>query len=423
MAPRMGAVETVSGLAAFDRRAGGSDTERRAATWLRDELMSSRGGDAEIETFWCRPNSALAHAWHVGLGLVGSLLAVASPRLGGVLMLVALLSLVADALLGFSLGRRLTPERASQNVISSAARPQVAGTAPKRIRLIITANYDAGRGGVVYRDTPRAAAARLRRLVHSLTPGWLGWTTIALAWLEVVALMRVGGAHGAGVGLVQLLPTAGLVLTLAALLDVASADAVPCANDNGTGVAVAIAIARALDAAPLRHADVELVLQGASDGTGAGLRHYLRTRKQTQQRTNTVVLGIAASGAGHVAWYESDGPLIPLKAFSRLRGLAREIARREPDLQLAPHSHRGFSPSVPARLRRIPAITIGAVDARGLIPRSHQPTDTPETIESSALDRVVETGMLLVDAIDASLAAGPGRSAEPRPTATPPPAA
>ena len=35
----MGAVETVSGLAAFERRAGGSDTERRAAGWLRDELL------------------------------------------------------------------------------------------------------------------------------------------------------------------------------------------------------------------------------------------------------------------------------------------------------------------------------------------------------------------------------------------------
>ena len=405
----MGAVETVSGLAAFDRRAGGSDTERRAANWLRDELTSSRSVDAEIETFWCRPNSALAHAWHVGIGLAGSLLAVASPRLGGVLVLVALLSLLADALLGFSLGRRLTPERASQNVLSAAPRRPAAGTPPKRVHLIITANYDAGRGGVVYRDGPRASAARLRRLVHNLTPGWLGWTAIALVWLEVVALMRVGGAHGAGVGLVQLLPTAGLVLTLAALLDIASADTHPSANDNGTGVAVAIALARALDAAPLRQADIELVLQGASDGTGAGLRHHLRARKQTRQRTNTVVLGIGASGAGHVAWYESDGPLIPLKAFSRLRGLARELSRREPDLQLAPHHHRGTSPSVPARLRRIPAVTIGAVDARGLIPHSHQSTDSPEAVQSAALDRVVETGMLLIDAIDASLATQPGR--------------
>ena len=116
----MGAAETLSGLAAFERRAGGSDTERRAAGWLRDELLSAGAHDPDFETFWCRPNSALAHAWHVGLGLAGSLLAVASARVGGILILIALVSIVADALLGVSLGRRLTPERASQNVLSPA---------------------------------------------------------------------------------------------------------------------------------------------------------------------------------------------------------------------------------------------------------------------------------------------------------------
>ena len=192
----------------------------------------------------------------------------------------------------------------------------------------------------------------------------------------MVALLRLGGAHGTGIGLAQLLPTAGLVLTLAALLDVASADIVPAANDNGSGSAVAIALARALAAAPPRHADVALVLQGASDGTGAGLRHHLRTRRKTQQRTNTIVLGVAATGAGHVTWFESDGPLVPLRAFSRLRGLARDLARRDPELGLTAHHGRGTSPSLPARIRRIPAITIGSVDAHGTVPRSHQMTDS-----------------------------------------------
>ena len=128
---------------------------------------------------------------------------------------------------------------------------------------------------------------------------------------------------------------------------------------------------------------------------------------------NTVVLGVAASGAGHVAWFESDGPLIPLRAFSRLRGLARELAGRDPELGLSAHHGRGTSPSLPARIRRIPAITIGAVDARGLTARSHQMADAPDAIDPGALDRVVEAGLLLVDAIDASLAtriAGPSRS-------------
>ncbi len=78
------------------------------------------------------------------------------------------------------------------------------------------------------------------------------------------------------------------------------------------------------------------------------------------------------------------------------------------------HDHRGTSPSLPARLRRIPAITIGAVDDRGLAPRSHQMADAPDAVEERALGRTVEAGMLLVDAIDGFLA---GRVPEtaPRP--------
>jgi hypothetical protein len=407
----MGALETLHGLAAFERRAGGSDTERRAANWLRDEMNTGNDFDTHIETFWCRPNSALAHAWHVGLGVLGSLLAVASAQVGGVLVLVALLSLLADAFLGVSLGRRLTPERASQNVVSTSrgsdANPgaQSQPATDRRVRLIVTANYDAGRGGLIYRDAPRAAAARVRRLLHGITPGWLGWTAIALVWLEAVALLRVGGAAGPGIGLAQFLPTAGLVLTLAALLDVASADIVPAANDNGSGVAVAIALAKALGAGPPRNAEIEVVLQGASDGTGAGLRHHLRARRKTLQRTNTVVLGLAPSGDGHVTWFGSDGPMVPLRAFGQLRALAAKIGAGDPEMGFAAHRHRGASPALPARLRRLPAISIGSVDDRGLIPRSHQMGDTPAAIDERAMGRVVEAGLLLVDAIDGFLAA------------------
>src|SRR5436309_3145719 len=124
----MGAAETVIGLTRFERRAAGSDAERRAALWLRDALQS-RGREATIETFWSRPNWALAHSWHVGLGLAGSLVAVASARIGGGLILVALISIFADVLLGRSPGRRLTPEHASQNVVS----PAPAADRPKRV--------------------------------------------------------------------------------------------------------------------------------------------------------------------------------------------------------------------------------------------------------------------------------------------------
>src|SRR5436309_10890327 len=109
--------ETIAALASFEGRGAGTDAERRAARWLTTELAKSKR-DAWLEPFWSRPNWALTHAWHSAIGLAGSLLAVSEPPVGGALLVVALLSLLADAATGSSLGRRLTPERASQNVVS-----------------------------------------------------------------------------------------------------------------------------------------------------------------------------------------------------------------------------------------------------------------------------------------------------------------
>src|SRR5947208_17168658 len=94
--------ETIATLARFERRGAGTDSERRAANWLATQV-DSKTRTASIEPFWCRPNWALAHAWHAALGLAGSLVTEADARVGGALILIALLSLIADALSGLSL--------------------------------------------------------------------------------------------------------------------------------------------------------------------------------------------------------------------------------------------------------------------------------------------------------------------------------
>src|SRR5205807_5403029 len=100
--------DTVSALADFEQRGAGTDAERRAALWLQAEIGSA-DRQARLEPFWCRPNWALAHSWHIALALAGSLVSVSSPRVGGALLLVALLSVIADGAIGISPGRRLTP--------------------------------------------------------------------------------------------------------------------------------------------------------------------------------------------------------------------------------------------------------------------------------------------------------------------------
>jgi hypothetical protein len=396
----MRALETITGLEGFERRGAGTDAERRAARWLADRLTAT-GREVLVEPFWCRPNWPLAHAWHVALALAGSLVSVPSPHAGALMLLAALVSILLDAFTGVSPGRRLTPERASQNVV---AVPRISAAEAPPVRVLLTANYDAGRIGLVYRDRLRRLSGALRRATLGLSPGWLGWLSLTVIWLLVLAILRVEGHHSKLIGAIQLVPTVGLVLTLAALVELATTDPGPAAGDNGSGVAVALELARALDTAPPRHVAVELVLQGAGDSTAAGLRRHLRARRKEHTAANTIVVGIAPCSSGAPRWWSSDGPLVPLLYSRHLRGLCASIAGDEAELGAKSHSGRGTTPALTARILRRPAISIGCLNRHELVPRSHRPDDISSAIESSALDAGVQFGLMLIDEIDASLA-------------------
>jgi hypothetical protein len=396
----MDATEIVEGLAGFVGRGAGSDAERRAAAWLASALSSERREPA-IETFWCRPNWALAHALHAALAIAGSLTSLASPIAGTAILAVALVSILADSLTGVSIGRRLTREHASQNVVLAPAIPDTEDAKP--VRLVLIANYDAGRAGLIYRDPLRRPAASLRRATRAATPGWLAWLTIATAWLLALAIVRLTGHSSGAISALQLPPTVGVLVGFALLLELAAARWSPSAGDNATGIAVAAALAQAVEATPPRNVDVELLLAGAGDWDGTGLRRYLRSRRGERTPRNTVVLGLAACAGGTPHWWVSDGPLIPLRYAQSLRKLAERIASAEPHLHLASHKGRGTTPALTARAAGIPALTLGALDLDGLSPRSHQQTDTRGAVDRDALDTVFQVALLMLDAVDAAV--------------------
>jgi hypothetical protein len=257
--------------------------------------------------------------------------------------------------------------------------------------------------GLVYRPAIRRLTARLSALTARRAPGWLGWMLVAFLWLLAMAILRDGGKTGAVLDVAQLIPTAGLVIAAGLLLELAGSPFGPAAGDNGSGAALAIALARALDVAPSGRLAVEIVLQGAGDGAMIGLSRYLNARRR-EPRAGTVVLGIAAGGGGERRWWTGDGSLIPLRFGRRLDAVAQRSIGSRTELGAAPHRGRGVSPAFPARFAGLPAITIGCLDARGLVPRSHQPSDIPDALDRGALDGLLEAALTLVDAIDADLA-------------------
>ena len=113
----MAARDIVTGICAEAGRAPGSDAERRVAVWLADQLRAS-GRGATLEPAWVRPEWALAHVLHTTAGVAGSVVSVWEPAVGLGILVATLLSLAGDLMSRWYWLRRLTPRRATQNVVS-----------------------------------------------------------------------------------------------------------------------------------------------------------------------------------------------------------------------------------------------------------------------------------------------------------------
>jgi hypothetical protein len=96
---------------------------------------------------------------------------------------------------------------------------------------------------------------------------------------------------------------------------------------------------------------------------------------------------------------------LPVRYSDQLSELCADVARHEPQLSARAHRGRGSSPALPAARAHLAATTLGCLDSRGLAPRSHQPSDRPEALDPRALDDATQFGLILIDALDAYLAA------------------
>ncbi len=146
------------------------------------------------------------------------------------------MAFVAD-LAGVHLLRRLTFERATQNVVSPDPRGE-----DKRVRLILTAAIDAPRAGIGERGALARIAARLRRALGGRLPSIHGFLVAALVALVACCAARLAlDDVPRALGLVQLLPTVVVICALALLLDSAASQASRAGANAGASGAAAVA--------------------------------------------------------------------------------------------------------------------------------------------------------------------------------------
>jgi hypothetical protein len=393
--------ETVEALTRFHGRAPCSDAERRAGRWLAARLRDL-GRQTETETHWVRPQWELIFVLHALAAIAASLISTEQHVVGVAVLGALTLSFVVQLSGRWTLLGLIMPRRATQNVIGF---PPAGAKSTPRLRLIVTAAYDAGRSGLVYREG-------LRRLLARLTRGHPPRGAV-LMLLSMIALTAVAAARTAGVdadwlNIAQFVPTLVLVLAVALVLDIWLSQTVPGAGDPASGAAVALALAAALDRAPPRELEVQVVLTGAAEGSGLGLRAFLRRHRRELPPRDTALLHLAACGRGRPRWWRADGLLVPLRYHPRLVGIAERVARDESHLGARPVRGRGTGGAYPARAAGLPAITVGCLDEECIVPASRQHSDTAAGVDSEALDAALEFCLALVDRLDADLATPAG---------------
>jgi hypothetical protein len=380
----------IDALVAFRGRAPGSDAERRAAEHLARRLRAL-GREAFLEPFWTWPGYAPAHLLHVVLAVIGSVVSVFHPVYGTGILAIALLSTLLDLSARGYLGRRLTPRRASQNVVSpeDGGRP---GT------LVLVAHYDAARTGLLFSSgalSGLAALARRLRLPLGPTQVLVGLLVVVL----VCAAVRIAVPTSYALNLIQVVPTVLLLAVGALLAGITVSEVVPGANDNASGVATALRLAERHGEA-LAHFDLWVLLPGADEGLLLGSSRFVAVHGRQLDPRRTVFLGIDRVGAGTVRYSTKEGFFHRRRFYGRLLDLCEEIAPAHAGRSIAPAS--GSSAHAAAR-RGYPAVSVSCAGPGERVPHYHLPSDAPEHVELESLDGAFGFCSELIELIDARI--------------------
>src|SRR3954468_718005 len=349
-------MEVIRELCSFEGRGPGTDAERRAANMLAGRLRSI-GRRAQVEPFFAHPEYAIVHLIHAAMGVAGSVIATVQPAVGFTLVFLAAISTYLDLNTRLYLIRSLLFRRVSQNVVSPGDRPG----APTR--LILMAHYDAARTGYIFSK----ASGRIRRLPERLRLG-LGPFRLFF-WLGLAPLLPILGARMAGLdatwlNALQAIPTIVLIVAGFLLIDIALSDIVPGAYDNASGVAAVLSAADELTTNPPDNLDVWIVLAGSEESFCEGSRAFVRSRRKEFDRANTAFVNVDSVSFGQVAYEVSQGPVISLPHDPQLIELCEALSTSGA-AEAPPIRHPLLDDAMPARVRRLRAITLRTTDADG----------------------------------------------------------
>jgi hypothetical protein len=385
----MAPFQIVERLATPKGRLPGSDEDRRTTAMLAAEL-ESMGRRAEVEELRVRPAWHLTFAVFALLAAGGTVLSAVSAPAGAVVLLLVAAAMYGDLAAGFHTLRLFTPRRTTANVGSREQRESPAPAA----RVILTANHDSGRTGLLYARRRSGRARRRRRATVTSTLHFLFWSTMVAL---VAAIVRLA-VETAALTAVQFALVVIFLTYVLLLLDTAVAAPSPGAADNASGVAAVLEVARRLAAAPPALVETWVMLTAAGDVGALGMRAWLAAHGGVLRGVPTYFVNVKGVGSGRLCHVVGEGYATLVRNDERLARLAERAGSER-------HVWRIGTDASAAAAFGHPAITITALDERGRIEHSHRSSDTAENVDPAVLERATETVERLVRLVDEAVAA------------------
>jgi acetylornithine deacetylase/succinyl-diaminopimelate desuccinylase-like protein len=370
----------VNELASFTRPSA-SAGERRAAEWIA-QRMRAHGHAVSVEV----ERAHGGYWWPLGLLNAGAALAATAARRSrsrwaralaagvGAGAAAAIWDEVGGGRLWFR--RAALPHRDTFNVIAEAGDQQGADT------IVVVAHHDAAHSGLVFHPAlPRLFAERFpeqhERSQQSLPimyATWLGPVLVALgAILRRRGLLRAGSLLAAGAAV--------------AMADIGRSEVVPGANDNLSAVAVLVALARGLAERPAPGVRVLLLSTGSEESFMEGMQGFMRRHRATLDPQRTTVLCLECVGSPTLTLVEAEG-MLRMRHYSDAARERLAAAAQAAGVELVRGLRTVAATDALIALRRgYSAVTLASIDATKFPSNYHSPSDTPENLDWSTIER------------------------------------
>jgi hypothetical protein len=363
-------------------RGSASEGEQEAAQWVASRFQEI-GLEPELETFHFYPEYWNVWGAHM-LGALGAWLLLGRGGRRRRLLGAATTSFLAasfwgDAAARFHWLRSLFPARPSINVLARLPNQQA-----KRL-LIVSAHVDAAHSGFVFH--PALLDWRRHRYTDGEMPPMLILPFWALLSLAGASALRAIGLPRALAKMVALPGTVLSTVTAGFLADIRRNPVVPGANDDASGVGTVLALAQELTASPPRNLEVWFLVTGCEEGILGGMYAFLERHHAEMEGRRPFVLNLEMLGSGKPVYSEAEGLVTRFRFDPEAVSLAAEVGL-EPEFEgVEGNTNPVTTDALVAHHHGFPAITVMSLAADGRSPHYHSPSDTPENVDGTSLER------------------------------------